>query len=101
MGLCREIATFDPVAITECLGSRLTFEQDYDDLDVFSAAIFTIDTVYFALQLHRGSPTGHFTLITMENPAGDQASVERFLSWSGVPDSAVLWTRPGNMEWPF
>jgi hypothetical protein len=98
MGLCQEIATFDPLAITEHLGSRLTFERDQDDLDAFSAAIFTIDAEHFALQLYDNMPTGHFTLIATENPAGDRASVESFLNWSGVPHSAVMWRRPSDTE---
>jgi hypothetical protein len=82
-GLCREIAAIEPSAVTEHLASRLVFDRDRDDLAAFSAAIFTIDGVPFALQLYDQIPTGHFTLIVTTNLSGDQTSVENFLNWSG------------------
>jgi hypothetical protein len=100
-GLWREIATIDSHIVVEHLGSRLTFERDHDDLDAFSAAILTIGAVHFALRLYDHIPTGHVILIATENAVGDQASIETFLNWSGVPHSAVMWSRPGGTECPF
>lgn len=96
MGLCQEIATLDPSAIAHHLSSRLVFERDYDDLDAYSAAVFTIDGKPFALQLYDNIPTGHFTLIATENPDGDQASIQAFLNWCGAPRSALRWERSSN-----
>ena len=92
-GLCREVATIDPVAVAEHLGSRLNFEDDRDDLDEFSAAIFIANGVPFALQLYQHIPTGNFTLIAMEDTTDDLGSLNAFLSWSGMPTEAVKWRR--------
>ena len=93
-GLDREIATIDPVAIAEGLGARLRFERDHDDLDRFTAAILIIDGTYFALQLYDNIPTGHVTLIAMNDVTDDRASLDAFLRWSGIPPGAVTWRRP-------
>ncbi|MBO9579445.1 MAG: hypothetical protein J7498_00955 [Sphingobium sp.] len=90
-GLCREIAAIETASIMACLGQRLTFEKDRDDLDAFSAAIFTIDDTRFALQLYDRVPTGNFTLIVSDDAFDDQARLNTFLNWSGVPESAVVW----------
>jgi hypothetical protein len=97
-GLSREIATINRASITANLGARLTFARDHDDLDAFSAAIFTIGETRFALQLYDHIPTGAATLIVTEDTLNDRACLETFLSWSGVPESAVMWRRPSRTE---
>jgi hypothetical protein len=97
VGLSREIATICAASVTDNLGTRLIFERDHDDLDAFSAAVFTIGETRFALQLYDNIPTRDFTLIVSNDALDDQFCLEAFLSWSGVPESAVAWRRPrGN-----
>ena len=90
-GLYREIAMLDAASVIEHLGARLTFERDHDDLDGFSAAVFTIGETLFALQLYDNIPTGNFTLIVIGNSDDDRARIDAFLHWSGIPPAAVAW----------
>jgi len=48
MGLNREIATIDAASVIPNIGPRLVFERDYDDLDWFSAAVFTASGTQYA-----------------------------------------------------
>jgi hypothetical protein len=93
-GPWREIATIDPAGVMENLGSRLTFERDFDDLDDFTAAVFTANEMLFALLSYDGIPTGDFTLMAMCDALDDQRSLAAFLIWSGIPEEAVRWRRP-------
>jgi len=74
------------------------FERDYDDLDAFSASIFTVNETLFALQLYDHIPTGDYTLMVMHDSNDDQARLAAFLSMSGIPASAVHWQRPPEAD---
>jgi hypothetical protein len=90
-GLCREIASIKQASIEQALYLNLKFERDFDDLDYYSAAVFRIDELIFALQRYDGIPGGAYTLIVMNEPVDDSASLTKFLVWSGLTEDAVSW----------
>lgn len=90
-GLSLEIATLDRLSVEQALQARVVFERAADDLDSYSAAVFSLDGVHFALQLYDHAPTGNYTLIVMDAPADQQAELSAFLAWAGLPDGIVAW----------
>lgn len=94
LGLCFEIATLDRLSVEQALKARVAFERASDDLDSYSAAVFSLDGVHFALQLYDHAPTENYTLIVMDAHADQQAQLIAFLAWAGLPDSSVAWRRP-------
>lgn len=89
MGLCSEIAVIDLSLAAAEERLQIKFDRDIDDLDWFSAAIFTIGEKTYALERYDNMPRPGLTLIAMEGDGDPASQVKVFLAGTGLPASAL------------